>query len=49
MSFRELKEKDARRNPEVGEWLRTVPHEQVGNIYLLPARREGGPQEGQPL
>lgn len=44
-----LKEKDARRNPEVGEWLRTVPHEQVGNIYLLPARREAGPQEGQPL
>ena len=44
-----LKEKDARRNPEVGEWLRTVPHEQVGNIYLLPARREAGPQEGRPL
>ena len=32
-----IKEKDARRRPEVGAWLQTVRHEQVGNMFVLPA------------
>lgn len=40
-----LKEKDASRNPEVGEWLQNIPHEQVGNIYILPARQAREPEK----
>ena len=32
-----IREKDARRRPEVGAWLQTVRHEQVGNMFVLPA------------
>ena len=38
-----LKEKDARRTPEIEAWLQGVAQVKVGNIYVLPARPASHP------
>ena len=37
-----LKEKDARRNPDIEAWLRGVAQVKVGNMYVLPAESRRG-------